>query len=145
MCASADYETFRQQLDTILRQRDAPLLRTFLVSSGQWEDTSTVDIEAAMWMMIATSPALQESHREARDWLIANGHEAEAQAIFGTRKQKSVRRTSGTNQTPKTGSKPRTRSPGKKQADASAAKESSRTHTTRGRPTSSTRDRRDVQ
>ena len=145
MCASADYQTFRQQLDTILRQRDVPLLRSFLVSSGQWDASSTVDAEAAMWMMIATSPALQESHSEARAWLIANGHEAEAQAIFGTRPQKSTRQLSGTAETSKAGKKPRKRTSGNPRRRNPAPTDAAQSRTAAGRRPSATRDRRDEQ
>ena len=80
------YPEFRRRLDTVLRQRDPAALRAFLIAEGQWSAETTTDPEAAMWMMIATSPALASDHAEARQWLMTHGHEAEAQAIFGARR-----------------------------------------------------------
>jgi hypothetical protein len=80
-----DYQKFRSQLDTVLRQRDPARLRQFLIEQGQWTEEQQTDTEAALWMMIATSPALADMHGEAERWLLAHGHEAEAQAIFPRR------------------------------------------------------------
>lgn len=80
-----DYQKFRSQLDAVLRQRDPALLRQFLIEQGQWTEEQQTDTEAALWMMIATSPALTDLHAEAETWLLSHGHEAEAQAIFARR------------------------------------------------------------
>ncbi len=78
---------FRQRLDAILRQRNPSALRAFLVREGQWEPEARTDEEAAMWMMIAASPVLADLHAEAERWLMAHGHEHEARAILGGRRQ----------------------------------------------------------
>ncbi|HEU5347466.1 MAG TPA: hypothetical protein VFU63_02520 [Ktedonobacterales bacterium] len=83
---SDGYPEFRRRLDEVLRQRDPAALRAFLVAEGQWTDKTTTDPEAAMWMMIATSPALASLREDARHWLLTHGHEAEAQAIFGAKR-----------------------------------------------------------
>lgn len=81
------YKAFRSRLDDVLRHKDPAALREFLVAEGQWERDATTDTEAAMWMMIATSPALRSMHDEAERWLLAHGHEAEVSAIFGGRRK----------------------------------------------------------
>jgi hypothetical protein len=83
--STAGYREFRRRLDDVLRQRDPAALRAFLIAEGQWAQDTATDPEAAMWMMVATSPALAAQHEEARHWLLTHGHEAEAQAIFGAR------------------------------------------------------------
>lgn len=80
------YPEFRRRLDDVLRQRDPAALRAFLIAEGQWTPETATDPEAAMWMMIATSPALSNLRDEARQWLMAHGYEAEAQAIFGAKR-----------------------------------------------------------
>jgi hypothetical protein len=80
-----DYRKFRAQLDEVLRQRSPDRLRRFLIEQGQWSEDQHTDTEAAMWMMIATSPALADMHDEAERWLLSHGHEMEAQAIFARR------------------------------------------------------------
>ncbi len=80
-----DYKRFRGQLDAVLRQRDPQRLRQFLIEQGQWTEDQQTDTEAALWMMIATSPALTDMHDEAERWLLSHGHESEAQAIFARR------------------------------------------------------------
>ena len=84
--APSGYPDFRRRLDGVLRQRDPAALRAFLIAAGQWGEETTTDPEAAMWMMIATSPALASDHADARQWLMTHGHETEAQAIFGARR-----------------------------------------------------------
>lgn len=79
------YPDFRRRLDDVLRQRDPAVLRAFLIAEGQWTASTATDPEAAMWMMIATSPALANLRDDARQWLLTHGHEAEAQAIFGAK------------------------------------------------------------
>lgn len=78
-----DGTSFRQRLDAVLRRRNPAELRAFLVSEGQWEPEARTDEEAAMWMMIAASPVQADLHAEAERWLMAHGHEHEAQAILG--------------------------------------------------------------
>lgn len=82
-----DYQKFRSQLDAVLRQRDPALLRQFLIEQGQWTERQQTDTEAALWMMIATSPSLSDLHDEAEAWLLSHGHESEAQAIFARRRK----------------------------------------------------------
>lgn len=81
-----DYKAFRQRLDAELRRRDPKALRAFLIAEGQWQPEQQTDTEAAMWMMIAASPALKDIHGEAERWLLTHGHEAEAGAILGARR-----------------------------------------------------------
>jgi hypothetical protein len=85
--SAGSYAAFRQRLDAVLRQRDPAALRAFLVAEGQWEAEAQTDAERALWMMIATSPALAALHGEAREWLLAHGHVEEANALFGGRGQ----------------------------------------------------------
>lgn len=80
-----DYKAFRQRLDSVLRRRNPEELRTFLVAEGQWQPDAQTDAEAAMWMMIAASPALKDLRGDAERWLLTHGHEAEAGAILGAR------------------------------------------------------------
>lgn len=81
------YKAFRARLDEVLRQRNPDALRAFLIAEGQWQPDQTTDTEAAMWMMIATSPALRSMHDAAEHWLLAHGHETEAAAIFASRRK----------------------------------------------------------
>jgi hypothetical protein len=83
---SGDYSAFRTRLDAILREKNPGRLRDFLVAQGQWPKNATTNVEAALWMMIATSPALADLHDEAERWLRTHGHETEVKAIFGERK-----------------------------------------------------------
>jgi hypothetical protein len=83
---SGDYSAFRTRLDAILREKNSGRLRDFLVAQGQWPENVTTNVEAALWMMIATSPALADLHDEAERWLRTHGHETEVKAIFGERK-----------------------------------------------------------
>lgn len=80
------YPAFRRRLDDVLRQRNPAALRAFLIAEGQWTDVTATDPESAMWMMIATSPALANLRDESQRWLMSHGHEAEAQAIFGAKR-----------------------------------------------------------
>ena len=86
------YQTFRARLDAVLREKSPDRLRDFLVAEGEWPEHAKTDIDAALWMMIATSPALSDQHAEAKHWLLAHGHETEARAIFGERKTNGARR-----------------------------------------------------
>jgi hypothetical protein len=80
---SNDYGDFRHDLDAVLAGRDPQALRAFLIERGQWPADTTMDPEAAMWMMIAASPALPNLHGEARAWLAQHGRGSEADAITG--------------------------------------------------------------
>jgi hypothetical protein len=94
--SAESFPAFRRRLDDVLRQRDPAALRTFLIREGQWTDATATDPESAMWMMIATSPALAYLRDDSRHWLMTHGHEAEAQAIFGAKR--SPGRPTGTSQ-----------------------------------------------
>lgn len=89
------YKAFRARLDDVLRRKDPEALRAFLIAEGQWRAEDTTDTEAAMWMMIATSPALRSLHDDAERWLLTHGHETEASAIFGGRRKPSGHKPSG--------------------------------------------------
>jgi hypothetical protein len=80
-----DYPVFRKRLDAALRQREPAALRAFLIAEGQWTEDTTTDPERAMWMMIATSPALAPLHADAIAWLIAHGYAEEARALGSRR------------------------------------------------------------
>ena len=80
---STPYAEFRRKLDAVLRQRDPQALRAFLIAEGQWEDSTATDPERAMWMMIATSPALAAQRDEAIGWLADHGYAEEAHALGG--------------------------------------------------------------
>ncbi|HTI14271.1 MAG TPA: hypothetical protein VL461_06835 [Dictyobacter sp.] len=84
----ADYAQFRQQLDTVLRTRDAETVRQFLIEQGQWDEEIPADPQFAMWMMIASSPALRDLHEQARTWLIEHDHVEEAHAVLDRGKEK---------------------------------------------------------
>jgi hypothetical protein len=102
---AVDRATFRRQLDTTLRQRDAEALRQFLLASGQWlEDTIPADVPAAMWMMILASPALSDLHAEAQSWLRSHGHTQEAELLAGRKKSGAARKRSGRARPKKDGS-----------------------------------------
>lgn len=84
--SAESYSAFRRRLDDVLRQRNPAALRAFLIAEGQWTEATATDPESAMWMMIATSPALANLRDESHRWLMSHGHEAEAQAIFGAKR-----------------------------------------------------------
>lgn len=75
------YPEFRRKLDAVLRRRDAEALRRFLIEEGEWDAETTTNPERAMWMMIATSPALGDLHDEAVQWLASHGYAEEAQVL----------------------------------------------------------------
>jgi hypothetical protein len=81
---TSPYPEFRRKLDAVLRQRDPQALRAFLIAEGQWEESAATDPERAMWMMIATSPALAALRGEAIGWLAGHGYAEEARALGGT-------------------------------------------------------------
>jgi hypothetical protein len=80
---TASYPEFRRNLDEVLRRRDPAALRAFLIAAGQWTPETTTDPERAMWMMIATSPALSALHEEAARWLLDHGYGEEARLLSG--------------------------------------------------------------
>jgi hypothetical protein len=116
--STSGYPEFRRRLDDVLRQRDPAALRAFLIAEGQWTPETTTDPEAAMWMMIATSPALANLRDEARQWLMAHGHEAEAQAIFGANRQAG--------RSPHRGGRPQVRPSGRGQGKGTSNRPSQR-------------------
>jgi hypothetical protein len=83
------YEEFRAKLDAVLRQRDPTALRDFLVAQGEWDEQAATDPERALWLMIATSPALGEMKAEALRWLTNHGFTAEVDALSGRGTQSS--------------------------------------------------------
>ncbi|HEX6108404.1 MAG TPA: hypothetical protein VFZ02_03240, partial [Ktedonobacteraceae bacterium] len=78
----ADYTSFRQRLDIVLRTRDVKQVQGFLIAKKQWQVGQPADPEFAMWMMIAGSQALRDLHEEARKWLVSHGHEVDAEAVL---------------------------------------------------------------
>jgi hypothetical protein len=78
-----EYTTFRQRLDAVLRTLDVKQVSDFLIAEKQWQaGQQPPDLEYAMWMMIAGSPTMRDLHEQARQWLIAHGHEDEAETMF---------------------------------------------------------------
>ncbi len=75
------YPEFRRKLDDVLRRRDPAALQAFLIAEGQWTPDTTTDPERAMWMMIATSPALHDLHDSAVRWLAEHGYTEEARVL----------------------------------------------------------------
>jgi len=47
----ADYASFRQRLDSVLRTLDVKQVQDFLVAEGQWSPGAPADPEFAMWMV----------------------------------------------------------------------------------------------
>lgn len=78
----AEYASFRQRLDSVLRTRDIEQVRAFLMAEGQWSSDVPADPEFAMWMMIAGAPTLKDLHAVARTWLVEYGHTEEADALL---------------------------------------------------------------
>lgn len=77
-----EYANFRQRLDAVLRTMDVRQVQEFLIAERQWSPGTPANAEFAMWMMIAGSPSLGDLHEQARQWLIAHGHEEEASAVL---------------------------------------------------------------
>ena len=46
----ADYASFRQQLDAVLRTRDVKQVQDFLIAEGQWKPGEPANPEFATWM-----------------------------------------------------------------------------------------------
>ena len=84
----SDYTSFRQRLDEVLRTLDVKQVSVFLIAEKQWQPGQPADPTYAMWMMIAGSPTLRDLHEQARQWLVAHGHEEEANAVL--RREKSA-------------------------------------------------------
>src|SRR5712692_10146236 len=78
----ADYSSFRQQLDAVLRTQDVKQVQNFLIAKKQWQVKQPADPEFAMWTMIAGSQTLRDLHEKARQWLVSHGHEADADAVL---------------------------------------------------------------
>jgi hypothetical protein len=78
----ADYASFRQRLDEVLRTLDVKKVSEFLIAEKQWQPGQPADSEYAMWMMIAGSPTLRDLHEQARQWLVTHGHQEEVNAVL---------------------------------------------------------------
>ena len=83
-----EYTNFRQRLDAVLRTLDVKQVSDFLIAEKQWQPGQPSDPAYAMWMMIAGSPTLRDLHGQARQWLVAHGHEEEANAVLSGGKGK---------------------------------------------------------
>jgi hypothetical protein len=77
-----EYASFRQRLDEVLRTLDVKRVSDFLIAEKQWSPGKPADPEFAMWMMVVSSPALQDLHEQARDWLVSHGHAEDARAFL---------------------------------------------------------------
>jgi hypothetical protein len=89
-----DHVSFRQRLDAVLRTLDVKQVQDFLIVENQWSVDTPENPELAMWLMVAGSPTLKDLHGRAREWLVAHGHQEEADAILG-RSQKQRPSSSG--------------------------------------------------
>jgi hypothetical protein len=78
-----DHASFRQRLDAALRTLDVKQVQKFLIAEDQWSVDTPENPEFAMWLMIAGSSTLKDLHGQARAWLVAHGHQEEADAILG--------------------------------------------------------------
>ncbi len=87
----ADYASFRQRLDAVLRTLDVKRITDFLIVEKQWSPGTPDDPEFAMWMMIAGSSTLRDLHGRAREWLVSHGHEADANAVLPKEKRPGAR------------------------------------------------------
>jgi hypothetical protein len=82
------YANFRQRLDAVLRTLDVQQVQKFLIDEKQWNvAVLPADPEFSMYMMIAGSATLRNLHERARVWLVAHGHEDDAQAVLGKKAQ----------------------------------------------------------
>lgn len=99
----ADYASFRQRLDAVLRTLDVKQVQDFLIAEKQWQPGTAMpaDADFAMWTMIAGSPTLRDLHQQARQWLVSHGHEEEANMLGGRGKGDKSKRSHSvlTNQT----------------------------------------------
>jgi hypothetical protein len=92
-----DHVSFRQRLDAVLRTLDVKQVQDFLIAEKQWSADTPENPEFAMWLMVAGSPTLKDLHGRAREWLVAHGHQEEADAILGRgqkQRSSSAKRTS---------------------------------------------------
>ena len=80
------YANFRQRLDNVLRTLNVKQVSDFLIAEKQWQPGQPSDPEYAKWMMIAGRPTLRDLHEQARQWLVAHGHEEEANAVLSREK-----------------------------------------------------------
>ena len=103
----ADYASFRQRLDTVLRTLDVKQVREFLIAEKQWSEDKPEDAEFAMWIMIAGSPRLRDLHERAYEWLVSRGHEEDAKRFL---KQSPKTGTSGPRQHKAKGAKQQSKS-----------------------------------
>ncbi len=78
-----EHVSFRQRLDAVLRTLDVKQVQDFLIAEKQWSVDTPENPEFAMWLMVAGSPTLKDLHGRAREWLVAHGHQEEADAILG--------------------------------------------------------------
>ena len=46
----AEYASFRQKLDAVLRTLDVKRIQSFLIAEGQWSPGTPAEPEFAMWM-----------------------------------------------------------------------------------------------
>ena len=90
-----DYANFRQRLDAVLRTRDVKQVSAFLIAENQWDEGTPADPEFAMWMMIAGSKSMRDLHEQARQWLVSHGHEEEANALAGGKKNQPQHKGKG--------------------------------------------------
>lgn len=91
----ADYSSFRQRLDAVLRTLDVKQVSEFLIVEGQWSPENPANAEFAMWMMVAGSPSLRNLHDRAYDWLMTHGHEGDATAFLAREKILGTNRGKG--------------------------------------------------
>ncbi len=111
---------FLSQLESILRTRNPEAVRQFLVAQGQWPE-NVADVERAMWLMIAGSPALQEFHREAHNWLTSHGSQGEAEMLL---ERTQTPQKSAATPSPKAGTPPQKPKKGGQHANAGNPKRS---------------------
>jgi hypothetical protein len=86
--------SFRRRLDAVLRTLDVKQVSDFLIAEKQWSPGKPADPEFAMWMMVVSSPALQDLHAQARSWLVSHGHAEDARAFLPKDKQSSASKQS---------------------------------------------------
>ena len=94
----ADYLSFRQRLDALLRTLDVKQVSEFLIAEKQWNVGQPADPEFAMWMMIAGSPTLQDLHERAREWLVSHGHEEDAKTFLMSGKKQGSKQAGSKHQ-----------------------------------------------
>jgi hypothetical protein len=75
--------SYRAQLGSVLRKRDATVLRAFLLQAAQKygderqvadvEGKSAAELEELLHRMIVARPDLTDLHRASREWLFRHG------------------------------------------------------------------------